>query len=167
MTILACGVENVIGLKYLEDTENPNESQMIVIVSNESFPVILGREGKNIKLIAQLLNLKVDLKNLKDANFEGIEFEPIESFGNLNYVPPKYDYQNNNDSNNSYNDHSDDKKNQIFATNLSDNNVDYSDYQNNFNNNSQENFFFSDDLKELEDEFLSEINNVDNDKKDE
>ncbi len=167
MTILACGIENVIGLKYLEDKENPNESQMIVIVSNESFPVILGREGKNIKLIAQLLNLKVDLKNLKDANFEGIEFESIESFGNLNYVPPKYDYQNNNDAMDSYNELSDDKKNQIFATNLNTNNVDYSNYENDFNNNSQENFFFSDDLKELEDEFLSEINNIDNDKKDE
>ncbi len=167
MTILACGVDNVIGLEYLEDKENPNESQMTVIVTDESFPIILGREGKNIKLIAQLLNLKVDLKNLKDAQFEGIIFETIESFGNLNYVSPRYNHQTNDDAMQSYNRLSEYENSEYQVANFNMSNNFQSNNQNDFQNTSEESFYFSEDLKELEEEFLSEIKNVNNDKKDE
>ncbi|MCV3734113.1 transcription termination factor NusA [Ureaplasma miroungigenitalium] len=77
----AIGINNILGMIVKnEPNEDPNAPYKIkqlvtVIVTNESFPKIIGRQGKNIRLISKLVQANIDVKSIKDAQEQNLVYE--------------------------------------------------------------------------------------------
>ncbi|MCV3743331.1 transcription termination factor NusA [Ureaplasma sp. ES3154-GEN] len=77
----AIGVNNILGMTIKnEPNEDPNalfkvKQLVTVIVTNESFPKIIGRQGKNIRLISKLVQANIDVKSIADAQAQRLAYE--------------------------------------------------------------------------------------------
>ncbi|MCV3754044.1 transcription termination factor NusA [Ureaplasma zalophigenitalium] len=77
----AIGINNILGMIVKnEPNEDPHAPYKIkqlvtVIVTDESFPKIIGRQGKNIRLISKLVQANIDIKSISDAHEQNLVYE--------------------------------------------------------------------------------------------
>ena len=86
-----CGTNNLVGYKIIfPKTKEPENSETeqredntdnkphVTLVVNESLlPVIIGKKGFNIKLIAMMLNCSIDINTVQQASDIGLDYEKV------------------------------------------------------------------------------------------
>ncbi len=94
-----CGQNNLVGYKIIQPTqkvnENNNESEndknlenkphITLIVEDAVSPIIIGKKGFNIKLIAMMLNCSIDINTITQANKINLDYIKVSSSSRLLY----------------------------------------------------------------------------------
>lgn len=67
--------EALLPAKTLGVIADEKTKQATVIVADDQYSLAIGKRGQNARLAAYAIGWKIDIKNLTDANEEGLEFE--------------------------------------------------------------------------------------------
>ncbi len=86
-----CGQNNLVGYKIIQPKQNVNEANhedensenlenkphITLIVEDDISPIIIGKKGFNIKLIAMMLNCSIDISSVTQANQIHLDYTKV------------------------------------------------------------------------------------------
>ncbi len=94
-----CSPAEIAGVKLEEPKEPISKRNVILICKPEKLALLIGKHGNNVKLVSKMLNANVEVKTIKDANEEGLEYQRIDmkSLKQRTFDSTFNKYQSNND----------------------------------------------------------------------
>ncbi|MDE6476939.1 MAG: hypothetical protein K2L48_01920 [Mycoplasmoidaceae bacterium] len=97
--INVCSPAEIAGVK-LEEPKKPTDKRNVILVCKpEKLALLIGKHGNNVKLVSKMLNADVEVKTIKDASEEGLEYQRIDmkSLKQRTFDSTFNKYQSNND----------------------------------------------------------------------
>lgn len=78
--ISLAGPRNIIGLQWNEGNQEGDKPHVILVVHDHSLPIVIGKKGNNINLIAKMVGCSIDVNTLEQAHNANIRFEQIDAY---------------------------------------------------------------------------------------